>query len=201
MEGLGRCHFRLGWQGRSSLPKHSRMSDNPSPSPPPPETQFTPGQTVHAALFPCSSLQVWGVSLSLSLPPRWAGARTQYLPGQRGFPQMTVLASHTLSKLFFCTCLPEPAFLAMLSVKDSVPPHVPRHPLYGTWSPNAQVSSPLCKAQGCTGHLTSGGMTSPETSSNKPGLCVFSCYFSKHRGATHPCLMGPLSTPKGWILL
>lgn len=155
MEGLGRCHFRLGWQGRSSLPKHSRMSDNPPPSPPPPETRFTLGQTAHTAPFPRLALQVWGVHLSLSPPPRWAKARTCYLPGQGGFPQMTVLASRTLSKLFFCTCLPEPPFLTMLSVKDSVPLHVPRHPPYGSWYPNAWVSSPLRKAQGCKERWTS----------------------------------------------
>lgn len=61
---------------------------------------------------------------------------------------MTILASHTLSKLF-CTCPAEPPFLAVLSVKDLVPLHVLRHPVHGTWSPNAQVCSPLCDAWGC----------------------------------------------------
>lgn len=45
-------------------------------------------------------------------------------PGQGGFPQMTVLASHTPAKLFR-TRPAEPPLLAMLSGKDLVPLHFP----------------------------------------------------------------------------
>lgn len=100
-------------------------------------------------LFPWA-LQLW--SSSLLVP----GARICYFPGQGRYPslsQMTVLVSHTLSKLFFFFPVLSSPFLAMLSVKDPVALCAPRQPLHGIWSPKGISQQSLVKGSRMQGKM------------------------------------------------